>query len=118
MKLQILVVEDHEDSRNAISELLNRCGHDVCTAGSCQTALTLLDDIRFDVLLCDIGLPDGTGLGVVVEAKIKQALTAVAVTAYGEETDIRHGRDAGFDYYLTKPLDFPKLKTILTQIAA
>jgi DNA-binding response OmpR family regulator len=73
---------------------------------------------RFDAILSDLGLPDGSGCDVIREAKRRQGLAGVALTARGEEDDVARGREAGFDYHLTKPVDFAELRTVLEQIAS
>ena len=112
--VSILLVEDHKDSREILANLLTHCGYEVSTAANMQDALTLLDDIRFEILVCDIGLPDGSGLDLVAEAKKRQAWKkTVALTAHEEQSDL--GRRAGFDEFLTKPFDFYKLRSILAE---
>ena len=69
-------------------------------------------------IVSDLGLPDGSGCDVIREAKRQRDLTGVALTARGEEDDIVRGRAAGFDYHLTKPVDFAELRTVLEQIAS
>ena len=112
--MNILLVEDHKDSREVLSSLLAHCGHEVTTAANMQDALILLAHLRFEVLVCDIGLPDGSGLDLVVEAKKRQPWKkTVALTAYQEKSEL--GLRAGFDEYLTKPFDFHQLRSILTE---
>ncbi|CAN5433934.1 hypothetical protein BH18VER1_BH18VER1_08380 [soil metagenome] len=112
--MHILLVEDHNDTRVALSRLLKRVGHDVTAAASVSEAFTLLGDFAFDILLSDIGLPDGSGLQVVAEAKKQQQFKqTVAITAFGSPVDRERGRAAGFDHYLTKPLDFGRLRALL-----
>lgn len=112
--VSILLVEDHKDSREILASLLTHCGYEVSTAANMQDALTLLDDLRFEILVCDIGLPDGSGLDLVAEARKRQAWKKiVALTAHEEQTDL--GLRAGFDEFLTKPFDFYKLRSILAQ---
>jgi len=114
--VHILLVEDHPDTRVILLKLLTRCGHDVAAAETVQEALLLLDTLRFDVLVSDIGLPDGSGLELVVEAKRRQRLKqTVALTAFGTEDDRKRGLRAGYDYYLTKPLDFTRLQSVLAE---
>ena len=99
-----------------LSRLLNHCGHDVAMAENVHDALTLLGNLRFDVLLSDIGLPDGDGLELVGEARKRQPLKkAVALTALATDEDRARGFEAGFDDYLTKPLDFRRLRSVLTE---
>jgi len=112
--VNILLVEDHEDSRVVLANLLIHCGHEVASASNMQDALRLLENLRFDVLVSDIGLPDGTGLDLVVEAKKRQTWRkTVALTAHGLSNEKELGLQAGFDEYLTKPFDFHQLRSLL-----
>jgi CheY-like chemotaxis protein len=116
--LRILVVEDHSDTLEALSRLLSRFGHEISVANRAQNALSMIDSKQFDVVLCDIGLPDGSGYDVIAQAKRKQPVTAVALTGFGAIEDIERGKKAGFDFHLTKPVDFHELRAVLGQIAA
>jgi len=112
--VSILLVEDHKDSREILANLLTHCGYEVSTAANMQDALTLLNDIRFEILVCDIGLPDGSGLDLVAEAKKRQSWKkTVALTAHEDQSDL--GLRAGFDEFLTKPFDFYQLRSILAE---
>ncbi len=85
-------------------------------AASLTEALVLLGHIRFDVLVSDIGLPDGTGLELVAEAKRRQPWKkAVALTARAAPEEREMGLRAGFDEYLTKPCDFRQLRALLSE---
>lgn len=117
--MHILLVEDHEDTRIILTRLLTRYGYDVVSAGTMHEALMLLDNIRFDVLLSDIGLPDGDGLQLVGEAKRRQGLRGtVALSALATAEDRQRGYEAGFDDYLTKPTDCNRLRTVLARLDA
>src|SRR6476646_432551 len=108
--VSILLVEDHKDSREILANLLAHCGYEVSTAANMQDALTLINDLRFEILVCDIGLPDGSGLDLVAEAKKRQAWKkTVALTAHDDQSTI--GLRAGFDEFLTKPFDFNQLRS-------
>ena len=111
--MKILLVEDHDDTRFVLTRLLHRYGHGVTSAANVAEARALLRACQFDVLLSDIGLPDGTGFGLVVEAKQLQPLKAVALTAWATDEDKERGRTAGFDQYLTKPLACARLRSVL-----
>jgi CheY-like chemotaxis protein len=118
-ELRILFVEDHSDSRRIIAGLLNRSGYNVSVADCAGTALTMLNADKFDVLLSDIGLPDGSGYALVLLAKQSQpSIIAVALTGFSSEQDIRFSREVGFDFHLTKPVDFHELRTVLNQARA
>jgi CheY-like chemotaxis protein len=114
--LRILVVEDHAETLRVLSRMLDHFGHVTSVADSTQSALQFLQSKDFDVVLSDIGLPDGTGYDVASQAKQKQRLKAVALTAFDCEEDIRRGKEAGFDFHLSKPVDFQELRTVLDQV--
>jgi CheY-like chemotaxis protein len=116
--LRILVVEDHSDTRQALSNLLTHFGHEISMADDAQTAREIIGSQEFDVVLADIGLPDGSGYDLVAEAKRKRPVKAVALTGFGAPADIERSREAGFDFHLTKPVDFHELRAVLGQIAA
>jgi two-component system, chemotaxis family, CheB/CheR fusion protein len=80
--------------------------------------LDMINAKEFDVVLCDIALPDGNGYDVIAEAKRKGAVKAVALSGFAARDDIERGRKAGFDFHLAKPVDFHELRTVLGQIAA
>ncbi len=115
-KLRVLVVEDHGDTRRTLSRLLTHFGHDISVADCVETALDASRGREFDALLSDISLPDGTGYQVVAHVKKQQPLKAIALTALGMESDVKRSREAGFDFHLTKPIDFAELRTVLEEI--
>jgi PAS domain S-box-containing protein len=116
--LHLLLVDDHADTRDVLSRLLTKCGHEVATADSIQSALAVLEKGRFDALISDIGLPDGSGYDLVREAKRRQPMKGVALSGFGTEEDVRQSTAAGFDYHVTKPIDFPGLQSLLQKIAS
>jgi CheY-like chemotaxis protein len=116
--LRILVVEDHDDTLQALSHLLKHFGHEISMADDAQSARKIIGSKEFDVVLADIALPDGSGYDLVVEAKRKRPVKAVALTGFGTPHDIERGKEAGFDFHLTKPVDFHELRAVLGQIAA
>jgi DNA-binding response OmpR family regulator len=113
-KVIILLVEDHTDTRAMLTSLLGRSGYRLITANKAEDAKGLLERMRFDILLSDLGLPDGDGLDVARKAKALQPhIRAIALTARGSANDERLGREAGFDDYLTKPFDLHELRVAL-----
>ncbi len=117
-RLRILVVEDHSDTLQALSRLLSHFGHEISVANGAKNALNIIDSKEFDVVLCDIALPDGSGYDVIAEAKRKRPVKGVALSGFAATEDIERGRQAGFDFHLAKPVDFHELRTVLGQIAA
>ena len=116
--LQVLLVDDHAETLRVLSALLRKRGHVVSTADSSQGALEVLEGGKFDVLISDIGLPDGNGYELIREAKKRQALKGIALSGFGMEDDMRVGKEAGFDYHLTKPVEFQKLEGVLREIGS
>jgi CheY-like chemotaxis protein/anti-sigma regulatory factor (Ser/Thr protein kinase) len=115
--LHILLVEDHKDTRRTLSRLLTHFGHDVVTADNVRSAMKIIDSDTINVLLCDIGLPDGSGFDVVSQARSKRPLKAIALTGFGTEDDVRRSKEAGFDFHLVKPVNFQELQSVLEQVA-
>jgi PAS domain S-box-containing protein len=116
--LRILLVEDHRDTRRTLSRLLTHFGHAVLTAENVHSALEIMGSGEFDVLLCDIGLPDGTGYEVISQVRQTRPIKAVAITGFGTEDDLRRSKEAGFDFHLVKPVDLQELQTVLDRVAA
>jgi PAS domain S-box-containing protein len=117
-QLEILLVEDHDDTSRVLSRLLERLGHRVRRADSVAAALAEADR-PFDLLLSDIGLPDGTGIELIRELREKYGLQvpAVALTGFGMDEDIAKSREAGFIAHLTKPINFQRLQMMVRKIA-
>jgi DNA-binding response OmpR family regulator len=115
MTLRILFVEDHDDTRNLLSRFLRRFGYEVDSVGTYESALKALNRSQFQVLLSDLTLPDGDGCDLVLEAKRRQNLKAVALTARASDGDLERGAAVGFDHYLTKPFDMHELRSVLGQ---
>ena len=116
--LRILVVEDHGDTLQALSNLLTHFGHEISVADDAESARKIIRSKEFDVVLADIALPDGSGYDLVAEAKRKRPFKAVALTGFGTPDHIERSKEAGFDFHLTKPVDFHELRAVLGQIAA
>jgi PAS domain S-box-containing protein len=115
--LRILLVEDHGDTRRTLERLLSHFGHEISTAATTASALKIVQSQNFDVVLSDIGLPDGSGYDVISRAKQRQQLKGVALTGFGNDDDIRRGKEAGFDFHLVKPVDFHELRSVLDQVS-
>ncbi len=109
---RILLVEDHEDTNRSLTRLLEKRGYPVRSAVSVQTALECVKRETFDVLICDMGLPDGTGIDVIRKG-FPKGVFGIALSGYGMETDVSKSLDAGFRHYLVKPVDLNKLEEII-----
>lgn len=114
--LYILLVEDHEPTRTSLTQLLMRRRHKVAAAASLNEARALAEKENFDVLISDIGLPDGNGADLMRELGAQQKLKGIALTGYGMEQDIAKSQSAGFIAHLTKPVRIESLDTTLAEI--
>ena len=114
---RILLVEDHQDTQRALSRLLTHFGHEVAIADNVRSAMDIMGSGHIDILLCDIGLPDGSGYDVAAQARAKGHVKAIALTGFGTEDDIRRSKEAGFDFHLVKPVNFQELQSVLEQLA-
>jgi PAS domain S-box-containing protein len=113
--LRILLVEDHQDTRRTLSRLLTHFGHNVVTADNVEGAINIMAANNIDVVLCDIGLPDGSGYEVAAQARAKGHIKAIALTGFGTEQDVQRSKEAGFDFHLVKPINFQELQGVLDQ---
>lgn len=114
--LRILLVEDHEPTRAAIAYLLGRRNHAVVTAKSVAEARTRAAEQRCDLLVSDIGLPDGSGHELMRELRASMRLGGIALTGYGMEADVAQALAAGFSVHLTKPVKAAALEAALRQV--
>jgi signal transduction histidine kinase len=113
---KILLVEDHEPTRKALEALLRQRGYDVKSSASLAEARALAAAHPFEVLVSDIGLPDGNGSDLMADLKEKYGMRGVALTGYGMEEDIDRSRNAGFTVHLTKPILVQSLDKALAEL--
>ena len=117
--LKILLVEDEQTTLRLMARLVRALGHEVTTAGTIGSALDAERTGDFDLIISDIGLPDGSGLELMRQVVARRGrVPAIALTGYGMEEDIQRSRDAGFTAHMTKPIDFVKLEAMIRQVAS
>ncbi len=115
--LRLLLVEDHEPTLQVLSRLLVRAGHRVLTASTVGDALKVAAGAKFDAVISDLGLPDGTGTDLMRELHSRYGLRGIALSGYGMEEDLARSREAGFALHLVKPVDFHQLEYALRELA-
>lgn len=115
-KSTVLLVEDHVDTANLFAKLLRRDEHHVAVASDYASALALAQSRRFDVLVCDIGLPDGDGCDLLREVRSLYPIRGLAVTGYGTARDLLRCVEAGFDAHLVKPVGLEDVREALAAI--
>lgn len=117
---RVLVVDDNEGVAKSFSWVLSAEGHEVAVAHDGPSAVEQVRAFRPDVVVLDLGLPGASGCEVARAVRALpegQGLTLVAVTGWGGEADRLQTRAAGFDYHLTKPVDYRALTEILAAVA-
>jgi len=103
--LRILLVEDHRDTAEVVRRLLQHKGHIVDVAATLREALAQCRGSNYHVALCDLGLPDGSGLDLARTLKDECPQTRfVALTAHGMPKEVDEAYAAGFDTHLLKPI--------------
>lgn len=110
---RILLVEDHHSTRTTLTQLLARRGYHVVAVGSSSAALQEASIEPFDLVLSDIGLPDGDGMSLMKQLRSRYGMRGIALTGYGMEGDLAGTREAGFIAHLTKPIKLPLLENTL-----
>jgi len=116
--LRVLLVEDHADTANVMAKLLARNGKQVKIAHDVKTALHLAASEQFDVVVSDVGLPDGTGYELMKQLRERYALKGIAMSGYGLDEDLEQSREAGFDEHLLKPVTIAKLEEAIHRVKA
>jgi PAS domain S-box-containing protein len=111
--IRILLVEDHEPTRAALVSLLVRRNYKVEAAGTLAEARALAKGQDFNLLISDIGLPDGSGYDLMREFRQHSSAAGIALTGYGTEEDVHRSQEAGFITHLTKPVRVESLETAL-----
>jgi CheY-like chemotaxis protein len=115
-KRRILVVDDHGDTLRSMKLLLRRLGYEVLAAENMTDALRIADEEEFDILLSDIGLPDGSGLELLRRIREVRNVPALALSGFGMDEDLERSRDAGFSDHLTKPVSIDRLQAAIAQL--
>ncbi|MDB6126298.1 MAG: hypothetical protein JWM35_194, partial [Verrucomicrobia bacterium] len=117
LPLRLLLVEDHDSTLQTIAQLLTRAGHDVVAVSTIEAALAAANDGRFDLVISDLGLPDGTGNELMEQLRDLHGLRGIALSGYGSEEDIERSSDAGFVTHLVKPVTFVQLRHAIAEFA-
>ena len=112
----VLLVEDHEPTRKTLEALLRRRRFEVSASACLAEARSLAATRSFDLLISDIGLPDGTGFDLMKEMKERYDIRGIALTGYGMEEDIERSQNAGFRVHLTKPIQIQSLDKALAEL--
>ena len=114
--LRILLVDDHPDTAHAMRKLLERLGYRITVANTVGEAVRAYGGgDGFDLVISDIGLPDGSGLELIRLLKELRPITGIALSGFGMEEDVRKSKEAGFYEHLTKPVNFQRLHALIRE---
>ncbi len=114
--LRLLLVEDHASTLKVLCQVLTQDGHQVVATASVAEALAAAAANRFDYVISDLGLPDGTGNELMEKLRADYGLRGVALSGYGMEDDFTHTRAAGFIAHLVKPVAIAELRRVLAAL--
>jgi PAS domain S-box-containing protein len=115
-RARVLLVEDHNDTARVLLRLLERSGYEVGYASNLVAAEQLADQKHFDLVISDLGLPDGSGLELMRKLRAKHALPGIALSGYGMDEDRAASKAAGFAEHFTKPVDSERLRIAIARL--
>ena len=111
------MVENHPDTLESLQIYLEESGHTVHSAGTVAEALATLPNANFDVLISDVGLPDGTGWELLQHLELSRPIYAIAMSGFGMNADHARSRAAGFRHHVLKPFPLGELDALLEEAA-
>jgi CheY-like chemotaxis protein len=117
-----MLVEDHIDTATVLARMLRRSGYEVTVANSVQQALAAMESVAgangrpIEIIVSDVGLPDGSGVDLMRRLREKYPVRGVALSGFGMDEDVRRAMEAGFGRHLTKPVDFSSLLSALQEL--
>jgi len=114
-RYRLLVVEDDQATLTVLTGLLRRQGHDVLTASTVEGALVLAASNEIDLVISDLGLPDGNGVDLMLKLTRDYGLRGIALTGYGMQEDVARTKEVGFIAHLIKPIQFDQLNRLINQ---
>ena len=114
--MRILLVEDHEDTNRSLTEFASAARLSCGIRKQCSNPPSSSAPAdQFDVLISDLGLPDGSGIDLIKKLNSARPVFGIALTGFGMEEDIRKSHEAGFKHHLVKPIDLNKLDLLIQQ---
>jgi len=116
--LRILLVDDHQDTCAALEKLLVRRGHLVAATHNVRSAMEAAVRNRFDLLISDIALPDGSGMELMMQLHAISKMPGIAISGFGNYRDIEKSLKAGFSEHLIKPVKLEKLEAAMERAIA
>jgi CheY-like chemotaxis protein len=116
--LRVLIVDDHLDTLHCIARLFRKLGYATLVADCCDGARAAAVCGAVDVVVSDVGLPDGDGIALLEELKARHGIASVALTAHVMPADVRRYDRADIDCFLAKPAAISDLVRVVASLAA
>ncbi|HEY4957350.1 MAG TPA: response regulator [Caldimonas sp.] len=116
--LRIFIVENHDDTRYLLGLLLEQLGHTVLSAATLSEALAEIPGAYCDLLISDIGLPDGNGWDLMARLGADRPPFAIAMSGFGMASDRQRSLAAGFRHHLLKPVEPNQLERLIEEATA
>lgn len=113
---KILLVEDNPDSSKAVTMAMQSYGYHIRAADGVDAALQAASTEKFDLVISDLGLPDGTGYELMRQLRERYNLRGVALSGFGMEDDVQRSLEAGFAHHLTKPVEIERLDSVVRSV--
>jgi CheY-like chemotaxis protein len=110
---KILLVDDHQDTCAALEKLLIHRGHLVAATHDVRSAVEAAARNKFDLLISDIALPDGTGMDLMMQVRAISNIPGIAISGFGNNGDIERSLRAGFSEHLIKPVKLEDLEAAI-----
>jgi signal transduction histidine kinase/CheY-like chemotaxis protein len=117
-RLKILLVDDHHDTCAALAKLLVRRGHLVAATHNVRSAMEAAAQNKFDLLISDIALPDGSGMDLMIQLRAISKIPGIAISGFGNDGDIERSLRAGFSQHLIKPIKLENLEAAIERALA
>ena len=115
--MRIFVVENHEDTRFLLCLLLEQLGHSVFSSATLAAALEAIPAAHCDILISDIGLPDGNGWDLMTRLGTDRPPYAIAMSGFGMSSDRQRSLNVGYRHHLLKPVEPNQLERLLDEAA-
>jgi PAS domain S-box-containing protein len=115
--LRILLVEDHNETRNAMARLLRKLGYELAAAPNATEAAEMAAQGHFDVVISDLGLPDRDGYDLMRELSGRHQLKGIALSGYGMEQDLARSKESGFAMHMVKPVTIEALAHAIDELS-
>ena len=115
---RILLVDDHADTCEALKRLLATHGHTVTVRHDMRSALETAQNDQFDLLICDVGLPDASGVELMRRLRGNSSIRGIAISGFGAMADKEKSVAAGFSEHLVKPLNAERLEAAIQSAIA